>query len=97
VWIYDAADITAARCAASATTSLDFAFTVHSTWVPEIRPSPRDYHVSTAVDLDLEFIRHRTFGQISFWSTFSSAVTAALQHDVVAQLLADDVLPFFDR
>lgn len=97
IWIYDAADITRGPLCRLGHNYLDFAFTVHSTWVPEIHPSRRDYRVSTAQDLDLEFLRQRTFGHNSFWSIFSNAVSTAMQHDVIAQLLADDVLPFFDK
>lgn len=96
VWIYDAADITRGPICRLGHNALDFAFTVHSTWVPKIQPSRRDYRVSTAQDLDLEYLHHKTFGKISFWSTFSSAVSSAMRHDVIAQLLEDDVLPFFD-
>jgi carotenoid cleavage dioxygenase-like enzyme len=97
VWIFDATDITRGPLCRLGHPALDFAFTVHSAWVPTIRPSPRDYRVSVAQDLDLDFIKHRSFGQLSFWSTFSSAVSTAMQHDLVRQLLADDVLPFFDQ
>jgi hypothetical protein len=97
VWIFDAADITRGPICRLGHNSLDFAFTVHSVWVRTIRPSPRDYRISTAQDLDLNELKHRAFGSISFWSAFSSAVSTAMQHDVIAQLLADDVLPFYDR
>ncbi len=97
VWIFDAADITAGPLCRLGHPELDFAFTVHSTWVPELRPSPRNYRVSVANDLDLDGVSHRSFGQLAFWDLFAAAVAGAMQHSAVKQLLATDVLPFFDR
>jgi hypothetical protein len=55
LWIFDAADITAGPLCRLGHPELDFAFTIHSTWVPELRPSPRDYRVSILKDdLDLD-------------------------------------------
>ncbi len=97
VWIFDAADIAAGPVCRLGHPELDFAFTVHSTWVPELRPSPRDYQVPIAQDLDLQFITRRSFGQLAFWDLFSAAVSAAMQHDTVNKLLAEDVLPHFPK
>lgn len=97
VWVFDATDITSGPICRLGHKSLDFAFTVHSVWTPELRPSPRDYRIPVTQDLDLEFLKAHTFGQMSFWSTFSHAVTSAMQYDVIAQLLADDVFPYFER
>jgi hypothetical protein len=97
LWIFDAADITAGPLCRLGHPDLDFAFTVHSTWVPELRPSPRDYRVSVANDLDLSGVSHRSFGQLAFWDLFAAAIAAAMQHSTVKELLAAEVLPFFDR
>jgi carotenoid cleavage dioxygenase-like enzyme len=97
LWVFDAADITAGPLCRLGHPALDFAFTVHSTWVPELRPSPRNYHVSIANDLDLTGVSHRSFGQLAFWDLFAAAVAGAMQHSAVQKLLDDDVLPFFDR
>lgn len=97
IWIFDAADITAGPLCRLGHAELDFAFTVHSTWVPELRPSPRDYRVSIAEDLDLQGLTSRSFGQLAFWDLFASAISGAMQHDAVRELLAADVLPYFDR
>ena len=97
IWIFDAADITTGPLCRLGHTELDFAFTVHSTWVPELRPSARKYRVSIADDLDLTGLTSRSFGQLAFWDLFSSAVAGAMQHGAVHDLLAADVLPYFDR
>lgn len=97
VWIFDARDITAGPLCRLGHPELDFAFTVHSTWVPELRPSPRDYRVSVANDLDLTCLARRSFGQLAFWDLFAAAIAGAMQHSAVNQLFADDVLPHFDR
>ena len=96
LWIFDAADIAAGPLCRLGHPELDFAFTVHSTWVPELRPSPRDYQVSIAADLDLDYLTRRSFGQLAFWDLFSAAIHTAMQHDAVHQLLDEDVLPHFD-
>jgi hypothetical protein len=80
VWIFDAADITAGPLCRLGHPELDFAFTIHSTWVPELRPSRRDYRVSLIDDLDLEQVTRRSFGQLAFWDLFSAAISAAMQH-----------------
>jgi carotenoid cleavage dioxygenase-like enzyme len=97
VWVFDAADLAAGPICRLGHPELDFAFTVHSTWVPELRPSRRDYRVNIAEDLDLNHVTRRSFGQLAFWDIFSAAVSAAMQHDTVNQLLHEDVLPHFDR
>ncbi len=97
VWIFDAADIARGPICRLGHPQLDFALTVHSTWTAELRPSPRDYHVSVAEDLDLEFMTRRSFGQIAFWDIFSAAIGAAMKHDTVNELLRKEVLPHFDR
>lgn len=97
IWIFDAADITAGPLCRLGHAELDFAFTVHSTWVPELRPSSRSYRVSIADDLDLQGLTSRSFGQLAFWDLFASAVSGAMQHGAVHDLLAADVLPYFDR
>jgi len=97
VWIFDAADITAGPLCRLGHTELDFAFTVHSTWVPELRPSPKNYRVSVANDLDLTGVARRSFGQLAFWDLFGAAVSGAMQHGAVHDLLRDDVLPYFDH
>ena len=97
VWVFDAADITAGPVCRLGHPELDFAFTVHSTWVPELRPSPRDYRVNIRDDLDLQHVTQRSFGQLAFWDLFSAAVSATMQHTAVNKLLHDDVLPHFDR
>ena len=95
VWIFDAADITAGPLCRLGHPELDFAFTVHSTWVPELRPSPRDYRVRIFEDLDLNQVTRRSFGQLAFWDLFSAAVSAAMQHDKINRLIIDEVLPQF--
>lgn len=95
VWVFDAADITRGPLCRLGHEELDFAFTVHSAWVPELRPSRRDYAVSVADDLDLDYVQSRMLGPLSFWGVFSAAVSAAMQRDVVERLLVEDVLPHF--
>ncbi len=97
LWIFDAADITKGPICRLGNRKLDFALTVHSAWLPELRPSPRDYKVSTTEDLDLENVTRRTFGQLAFWDIFSATLSSMLQHDTINQMLRDDVLPHFDR
>jgi hypothetical protein len=97
LWIFDAQDITRGPICRLGRPDLDFAFTVHAAWVPTLRPSPRDYRVSAAQDLDLEFLHHQSFGAMSFSGIFSAAIGAAMQRDVVTTLLAEHVLPHFER
>ncbi len=96
LWIFDAADIAAGPLCRLGHPELDFAFTVHSTWVPELRPSPRDYQVAISEDIDLEYVTRRSFGQLAFWDLFSAAIHTAMQHDTVNQIFRDDVLPHFE-
>ncbi len=95
VWIFDAADITAGPLCRLGHPELDFAFTIHSTWVPELRPSPRDYRVSLKDDLDLDQVTQRSFGQLAFWDLFSAAISAAMQHSAIEKLIVNEVLPEF--
>lgn len=95
VWIFDATDIARGPVCRLGHPELDFAFTVHGAWVPALRPSPRDYHVSTAEDVDLEYLLHAAFGRVSFWDAFATAVSTAMQRDVVERLLAEHVIPRF--
>ena len=95
VWIFDAADITAGPLCRLGHPELDFAFTIHSTWVPELRPSRRDYRVSLIDDLDLEQVTRRSFGQLAFWDLFSAAISGAMQHQTIERLIVDEVLPHF--
>lgn len=97
LWIFDAQDITRGPICRLGRPDLDFAFTIHAAWVPTLRPSPRDYRVSAAQDLDLELLHHQSFGALSFSGAFSTAIGAALQRDVVTALLAEHVLPHFER
>ncbi|MBL9104406.1 MAG: carotenoid oxygenase family protein [Myxococcales bacterium] len=97
IWIFDARDITAGPICRLGHRALDFAFTVHSVWTPKLPTSRRDYRIPAAEDLDLDTLTHRAFGQISFWSTFSHAISSAMQHHVISQILSDDVLPYFDH
>jgi len=97
LWIFDAADITKGPICRLGSHKLDFALTVHSAWLPELHPSPRDYQVSTAEDLDLQYVTRRTFGQLAFWDIFSAAISSMMQHDKINKILRDDVLPRFDR
>ncbi len=96
LWIFDAEHITRGPVCRLGRPDLDFAFTIHAAWVPALQPSPRDYHVSAAQDLDLELLHHQSFGALSFSGVFSAAIGAALQRDVVTALLAEHVLPHFD-
>lgn len=96
VWIFDATDITRGPLCRLGHMALDFAFTVHSVWTPAIRPSPRDYRVTAARDLDIDDLKQRTFGHMHFWAVFSSAIASAMKYDAISQILADDVLPYFD-
>lgn len=97
LWIFDAADITKGPICRLGSRKLDFALTVHSAWMAELRPSPRDYHVSIAEELDLQYVTRRSFGQLAFWDIFSAAVSTAMQHDTINKILREDVLPHFDR
>ena len=95
IWIFDAADISIGPICRLGHPELDFAFTVHSSWVPQLRPSPRDYHVAMADDLDVDHVTRRSFGQLAFWDIFSAAVSSAMQHDTIKKLLREQVLPHF--
>ncbi len=96
LWVFDAADITAGPLCRLGHPGLDFAFTVHSTWVEHLKPSPRDYRVCIADDLCLDYVTHRSFGHLAFWDIFAAAARGALRHRAVAKLIADEVLPFFE-
>ena len=96
VWIFDGDDITRGPICRLGHPSLDFTFTVHASWTPTLRPSPRDVQVSITDDLDLEWVIQRSFGAASLSETFNSVLGSTLQHDVVARLLADHVFPRFD-
>ena len=97
LWIFDAEDIARGPVCRLGRPDLDFAFTIHAAWVPTLQPSPRDYQVSAAQDLDLELLHHQSFGALSFQGAFSAAIGAAFQRDVVTDLLAQHVLPHFER
>ena len=97
LWIFDAADITQGPICRLGSRELDFALTVHSAWLPELRPSPRDYHVSIREELDLEAVTDRTFGQLAFWDMFAAAVSELMHKNEIDQMLREDVLPHFDH
>ena len=97
LWIFDAADITRGPICRLGHPTMDFGLTVHSAWTPDLKPSPRDYRVSVAEDLDLQYVTTRAFGKLAFWSLFSAAISSAMHHGTINKLLADEVFPHFDR
>jgi carotenoid cleavage dioxygenase-like enzyme len=51
LWVFDAEDVGRGPICRLGHPELDFAFTVHAGWTATLRPSPRDYVVSTAEEL----------------------------------------------
>jgi carotenoid cleavage dioxygenase-like enzyme len=95
LWLFDAQDITKGPIVRLGHAELDFAFTIHGSWVPELRPSRRDYKVDVRGDLDLEFIRQRALGSIAFSSIFNETIGRLMRSDDVESLLTMAVFPHF--
>ena len=75
--------------------NLDFAFTIHGTWVPKLTPSRHDYHVDIRHDLDPAFIRARALGSLGFLDIFNETVSRLMRSDDVDALLTTAVFPKF--
>lgn len=95
VWLFDAGDVSKGPVVRLANPQLDFAFTIHGSWVPELRPSRRDYHVDVRNDLDLEFIRQRALGSLAFTDIFSDTIARVMRSEDVESLLTLSVFPKF--
>lgn len=95
LWLFDAQDITKGPVVRLGHAELDFAFTIHGSWIPELRPSRRDYRVDIRHDLDLEFIRQRALGSIAFSSIFNETIGRLMRSDDVESLLMTSVFPRF--
>ena len=50
IWIFDAANLKQGPVCKLQHPDMQFGFTIHSVWLNEAKPSPRDYHVNTIVD-----------------------------------------------
>ena len=95
LWLFDAQDITKGPVVRMAHPQLDFAFTIHGSWVEELRPSRHDYHVDVRGDLDLEFIRQRALGALAFTDLFSDTIGRLMRSEDVEALLTMAVFPKF--
>lgn len=95
VWLFDAEDITKGPVVRLGHAQLDFAFTIHGSWVPALRPSKHDYHVDIRHDLDLEFIRQRALGSLAFNPMFSETIGKLMRSEDVEALLTMAVFPKF--
>ncbi|MCY1061365.1 carotenoid oxygenase family protein [Nannocystis sp. SCPEA4] len=95
VWLFDAEDITRGPVVRLGHPQLDFAFTIHGSWVPTLTPSRRDYQVDIRGDLDLEYIRTRALGSLAFSEIFNETLGRVMQSDDVDALLLTAVFPKF--
>lgn len=95
VWLFDAEDITKGPVVRLGHPRLDFAFTIHGSWVPELRPSRRDYWVDVRQDLDLEYIHTRAVGAIAFSDLFAETLGRVMMASDVDALLTKEVFPRF--
>ncbi|WP_224189691.1 carotenoid oxygenase family protein [Nannocystis pusilla] len=95
VWLFDAEDITRGPVVRLGHPQLDFAFTIHGSWVPTLTPSRRDYQVDIRGDLDLEFIRTRALGSLAFSEIFNETLGRVMRSDDVDALLLTAVFPKF--
>lgn len=95
VWLFDAEDITRGPVVRLGHPQLDFAFTIHGSWVPTLTPSRRDYQVDIRGDLDLEYIRTRALGSLAFSDIFNETLGRVMQSDDVDALLLTAVFPKF--
>lgn len=95
VWLFDAQDIAKGPVVRLGHAELDFAFTIHGSWVPELRPSRRDYHVDIRQDLDLEYIHERAIGTMTFSDLLVETIGRVMLSDDVDDLLATVVFPHF--
>jgi carotenoid cleavage dioxygenase-like enzyme len=95
LWLFDAEDITRGPVVRLGHRQLDFAFTIHGSWVPTLRPSRRDYHVDIRHELDVDFIRTRALGSLAFSSIFNETVGRVMRSEAVEALLTMAVFPKF--
>ncbi|WAS94347.1 carotenoid oxygenase family protein [Nannocystis punicea] len=95
LWLFDAADISRGPIARLGHPELDFAFTIHGSWVPTLKPSRRDYRVDIRNELDLEYIRTRALGSLAFSDIFNETLGRVMQSDDVDALLTMAVFPKF--
>lgn len=95
LWLFDAEDISRGPIARLGHPELDFAFTIHGSWVPTLKPSRRDYKVDIRNDLDLEFIRTRALGSLAFSEIFNETLGRVMRSDDVDALLLTAVFPKF--
>jgi carotenoid cleavage dioxygenase-like enzyme len=95
LWLFDANDITRGPVVRLGHSELDFAFTIHGSWVPTLKPSRRDYQVDIRSELDLEYIRTRALGSLAFSDLFNETLGRVMHSDDVDSLLLTAVFPKF--